>query len=161
MLTVLKDLPVTTCGILVVQHLSHGFSGKFADFFESPVPDAGKRGTVRRGSLRRYGLYCPGRVPVDAGKAGGRLYNPLYSGERSGGFCPSISVTMHSVAETVKENAMGVILTGMERRWPTGCWPCQAGACTIAQDKRRVIFTPCRNRLTETAERKDRWNLDE
>jgi two-component system, chemotaxis family, protein-glutamate methylesterase/glutaminase len=31
-LTVLKDLPVTTCGILVVQHLSHGFSGKFADF---------------------------------------------------------------------------------------------------------------------------------
>lgn len=136
-LTVLKDLPVTTCGILVVQHLSHGFSGKFADFLNPQcrmqVKEARSGEAVCDGTV----YIAPDGCQLTLGKLEDGFIIRCIPGERSGGFCPSISVTMHSVAETVKENAMGVILTGMGGDGFDGLLAMrQAGACTIAQDKK-------------------------
>lgn len=159
-LTVLKELPSTTCGILVIQHLSHGFSGKFAEYLNPQckmrVKEAQSGEPVCDGTV----YIAPDGYQMSLGKLEDGFMIRCVPGKRYGGFCPSISYTMNSVAETVKEKAMGIILTGMGEDGAKGLLAMrQAGGRTVARIKRRVRFTPCRNRPFETAERKDRWDL--
>ena len=113
-LTVLKELPSTTCGILVIQHLSHGFSGKFAEYLNPQckmrVKEAQSGEPVCDGTV----YIAPDGYQMSLGKLEDGFMIRCVPGKRYGGFCPSISYTMNSVAETVKEKAMGIILTGME-----------------------------------------------
>ena len=135
-LTVLKELPSTTCGILVIQHLSHGFSGKFAEYLnpqcEMRVKEAQSGEPVCDGTV----YIAPDGYQMSLGKLEEGFMIRCVPGKRYGGFCPSISYTMNSVAETVKENAMGIILTGMGEDGAKGLLAMrQAGARTVAQDK--------------------------
>ena len=62
-------------------------------------------------------------------------------GEKVSGHCPSVDVLFTSVAESVKSNAIGVILTGMGRDGADGLLKMrQAGAFTIGQDKDTCVI---------------------
>lgn len=135
-LTVLKDLPATTCGILVIQHLSHGFSRKFAEYLDPQcrmrVKEARSGEAVCDGTV----YIAPDGYQMTLGKLEDGFTICCTPGKRYGGFCPSISYTMFSAAETVKEKALGIILTGMGEDGSKGLLAMrQAGARTVAQDR--------------------------
>ena len=95
------------------QHLSHGFSGKFAEYLNPQckmrVKEAQSGEPVCDGTV----YIAPDGYQMSLGKLEDGFMIRCVPGKRYGGFCPSISYTMNSVAETVKEKAMGIILTGM------------------------------------------------
>lgn len=135
-LAVLKDLPETTCGILVIQHLTHGFSGKFADYLNPlcrmQVKEARSGDFLRDGTI----YIAPDGCQTTLGFVDGGYALRCIPGERYGGFCPSISYTMNSVAKTAQKNAMGIILTGMGEDGAEGLLHMRrAGARTVAQDR--------------------------
>lgn len=135
-LEVLKELPASTCGILVVQHLSRGFSGRFAEYLDSlcrmHVKEAQSGEVVSDGMVYVAADGC--QMTVKRLETGYALR--CAPGERVGGFCPSISCTMKSVAEAAGERAMGIVLTGMGEDGAEGLLSMRrAGAYTIAQDR--------------------------
>lgn len=135
-LEVLKELPAATCGILVVQHLSRGFSGRFAAYLDPlcqmHVKEAKTGDVVSDGTVYVAADGC--QMTVKRMESGYVLR--LMPGERIGGFCPSISWTMQSAAKEAGNKAMGIILTGMGEDGAEGLLKMrQAGAYTIAQDK--------------------------
>lgn len=65
----------------------------------------------------------------------------LYRGEKVNFVCPSIDVTMNSLMPPIKEQLLGVILTGMGKDGATGLAHIKSiGGHTIAQDQRTSVI---------------------
>lgn len=140
-LTLLRELPESTCAVLVIQHLSHGFSGKFAEYLNPQcrmkVKEAENGEAVCDGTI----YVAPDGCQMTLSFERGSYVLRCAPGQRYGGFCPSISYTMNSVAETARKNAMGVILTGMGEDGSEGLLNMRKkGAHTIAQDRETSEF---------------------
>ena len=133
---ILQDLSTDVCGILIVQHLSKGFSKSFAQYLDGLVRLRVKEAVT--GELVRDGtVYLPSdgcQMSILKCNEGYLLKNE--PGERVGGFAPAIDPLFESMAKTAGKNAMGIILTGMGEDGAAGLLDMkQAGAYTIVQDK--------------------------
>lgn len=129
---ILRDLPADfPVPIVVVQHIARGFEQGLVDWLQSTSPLH-----VRLGA---------GRMPLKAGEvvisAGGHHLLVTRSAATQGdgaavdGHCPSATVLFSSVAKTWKDEALGVILTGMGRDGTGGLVDLKkAGGTVIAQD---------------------------
>jgi two-component system chemotaxis response regulator CheB len=75
-------------------------------------------------------------------RSGGIYQVQCEAGENVSGHCPSVDVLMHSVAQHVGSNAIGVMLTGMGSDGAAGMLAMrQAGARNLAQDEETsVVF---------------------
>lgn len=135
-LRVIQDLPPTTPGILIVQHMPPVFTKQYAQRLDKicqmHVKEAENGDRVE-----------PGKVIIAAGEFHLRLkqdhrgfYVSSERGDKVSGHCPSVDVLFQSVADVAKENAIGVILTGMGADGSKGLLAMkQNGAYTIGQDK--------------------------
>ncbi len=136
----LEALPVTTPGIVVVQHMPPGFTRMFADRLNSicsmAVKEAVTGDRIRPGQI----LIAPGAVHMSVKRSGG-VYEVVCEGvDRVNGHCPSVDVLMHAVARACAANAVGIILTGMGRDGADGLLAMRkAGARTLAQDEATSI----------------------
>lgn len=133
----LNGVSPDTCGIVIVQHLSKGFSTSFAHYLDGMVGLQVKE--ARTGELVRDGtVYLPSdgcQISVKKSGSGYLLTNE--PGERIGGFAPAIDPLFCSIAAAAGNHAMGIILTGMGEDGAAGLKAMRdAGAYTIAQDKR-------------------------
>lgn len=139
---VIRSLPPTIPGMVVVQHMPPVFTAMFADKLDQlssvEVKEAKDGDRVLTGRV----LIAPGGVHTTVERQGGRYVVRCKPGEPVTGHCPSVDVLMHSVATSVGANAVGAVLTGMGSDGAKGLLAMRkAGARTLAQDEASsVVF---------------------
>jgi len=137
---VVENLPKTTPGIVIVQHMPAGFTKMYADRLnrvcQMEVKEAEDGDKVRQGLI----IVGAGEYHLRLKKDAGGYRVESRKGEKVSGHCPSVDVLFDSVAEVAKSNAMGVILTGMGADGAKGMLKMKnAGAFTIGQDEKSCI----------------------
>jgi two-component system chemotaxis response regulator CheB len=138
--SIIKQLPNTLPGIVVVQHIPPVFSRMFAERLNSLTPWAAKE--AKSGDPVRPGevLVAPGGLHMKLHKSGSGYSAECVSGDKLNGVCPSVDILFHSVAEAAGRKALGVILTGMGRDGANGLLAMRrAGARTIGQDEESSV----------------------
>jgi len=134
--SVLKSLPPTLPGIVIVQHIPPVFSRMFADRMNNStslhVKEAENGDLVEKGKV----LIAPGDKHMLVRKIGSLLKVELNQGEKVNGQRPAVDVLFESVAASCGNRAIGVILTGMGSDGAKGLLAMRkAGAHTIGQDE--------------------------
>ncbi|MEG2667409.1 MAG: chemotaxis response regulator protein-glutamate methylesterase [Lachnospiraceae bacterium] len=135
-LQVLRDLPADTPGIVVTQHMPEGFTKMYADRLDRlchmHVKEAVNGDPIVQGQV----LIAPGNLQMEVVKTGTRFTVKCFTGEKVSGHMPSVDVLFTSMAKTAKNNAVGIIMTGMGRDGASGLLEMRkSGAYTIGQDK--------------------------
>lgn len=133
---VLEQLPLSSPGVVITQHIPEYFSKAFADRVNSTcaitVSEA-KDGDI---VLPGHAYIAPGNKHLLIRKDGARWRCKLSDAEPVNRHRPSVDVLFDSVAACAGQNAMGVILTGMGKDGARGLKTMHdAGAATIAQDE--------------------------
>ena len=138
---VVKRLPASTPGVVIVQHMPPVFTRMYAERLDKICPmsvrEAKKGDRVERGNI----LIAPGgdeQMYLRQDAKG--YYTYLALGEKVSGHCPSVDVLFESVAKTAGRNAVGVILTGMGADGARGLVQMkQTGAHTIGQNEESCV----------------------
>ena len=137
---VLTDLPANSPGIVVTQHIPQVFSAAFASRLNSickmEVKEAADGDEVKPGRA----LIAPGNFHMLVRRFGNSYRVQVQDGPRVCYQRPSVDVMFASVADAVKERALGVLLTGMGSDGAHGLLRMKnAGAKTIAQDEESCV----------------------
>ncbi|OUS03663.1 chemotaxis response regulator protein-glutamate methylesterase [Gammaproteobacteria bacterium 54_18_T64] len=110
---VLSQLPVTTPGIAVVQHMPEGFTKPFAERLNSicevEVREAGQGDALRPGLV----LIAPGGRHLQIQRRGFQFYARIVDAPPVSRHRPSVDVLFRSVAKFASAKVLGVIMTGM------------------------------------------------
>ncbi|OBR65043.1 chemotaxis response regulator protein-glutamate methylesterase [Paenibacillus oryzae] len=132
----LRSLPSTMPGIVIVQHIPPQFSRMFAERLNASLPFTVQE--AKDGDLVKPGhvYIAPGDFHMDVVKAGSTFKIRCYSGSKVNGHCPSIDILFQSVAKEAGNAAIGIILTGMGYDGARGLLAMRRrGARTLAQDE--------------------------
>lgn len=137
---VLKELPTTIPGIVVVQHIPPVFSGMFADRLDKQirlnVKEAENGDYLETGKV----LIAPGDKHMKIRRIGDRYKVETFLDEKVNGHCPSVDVLFESVAKEAGNNAIGIIMTGMGYDGAKGLLSMRRkGARTIGQDEQSSV----------------------
>ena len=140
LLEVVRDLPPTTPGVVIVQHMPAGFTKMYAErlnrICKMEVREVQNSDRVKQGTI----LLGAGDYHLRVKRDGQGYYVSSQKGEKVSGHCPSVDVMFESVAEAAGANAIGAILTGMGADGADGLLKMrQAGAFTIGQDKESCV----------------------
>lgn len=138
--SVLKCIPVNSPGIVIVQHIPPVFSRMYAERINNElalnVKEAASGDMVEQGKV----LIAPGDQHMTVRKIGDRYRVYVSPGDKVNGHCPSVDVLFDSVAKEAKNNAIGIILTGMGNDGAKGLLAMRhAGARTIGQDEHSAV----------------------
>ncbi|HEX3026842.1 MAG TPA: chemotaxis-specific protein-glutamate methyltransferase CheB, partial [Clostridia bacterium] len=112
-LEVIKNLPREMPGIVIVQHMPPVFTKMYADRLNNICKIEVKEARDGDEVLPGRALIAPGSFQMQLIKKQGRYFVKCFEGEKVNGHCPSVDVLFDSVASVAKENAIGIILTGM------------------------------------------------
>jgi Chemotaxis response regulator containing a CheY-like receiver domain and a methylesterase domain len=137
---ILKVLPPSIPGIVVVQHIPPIFSRMFAERLNNStqlrVKEAQTGDIVEQGRV----LIAPGDRHMKITKIGQRYRVECLEGDRVNGHCPSVDVLFESVAKLAGKQAIGIILTGMGYDGAKGLLAMKRkGARTIGQDEKSCV----------------------
>ena len=137
---VLTGLPPNMPGIVIVQHIPPVFSLAFANRLNGlcrmSVREAADGDRLTAGLV----LIAPGNFHMTLRKTGGEYRVAIQGGPRVCYQRPSVDVLFESVAQVVKGDAIGAILTGMGADGAEGLLQMKrAGARTIAQDEASCV----------------------
>lgn len=133
---VLSDLPAEVPGIVIVQHMPEAFTLSFANRLDtfSRVKVIEAKGGER--ILPGHAYLAPGHSHLLVKKNGGGYITELSQGDPVNRHRPSVDVLFNSVAVAARNNAIGVILTGMGKDGALGMLEMHsAGAWNIGQDQ--------------------------
>jgi len=139
---VLRPLPASTSGIVIVQHMPAVFTAMFAERLNAlcqiEVREARNGDRVATG----LALVAPGGRHMTVRRNGAGYVVDVRDGEPVNRHKPSVDVLFHSVAEAVGSDAIGIIMTGMGDDGARALKEMHdAGATTIAQDQATsVVF---------------------
>ena len=133
---ILSRLPGDMPGIVIVQHITPGFSAMFADRLNRitnlQVQEAVDGDTIVTGRV----LVAPAMLQTRVRRSGGTYLVECRPGEPVSSARPSVDVLFESVAANVGANSLGIILTGMGSDGANGMLAMRrSGAMTIAQDE--------------------------
>lgn len=133
---ILTKMPKNSPPILIVQHMPPIFTKIYAERLNSiceiSVWEAKDGDKVMAG----LALIAPGDQHMQVTGKNGEYYVSCKAGDKVDGHCPSVSLLFESAAKTIKDKAVGVILTGMGADGAAGLLKMKnAGAFTIGQDK--------------------------
>lgn len=133
---ILRQMQPTAPGMVVVQHMPPYFTGLFAkrlnDLCRITVKEAQDGDEVLPG----VALIAPGGMQLSLAGYAGHLRVRVFDGATVNGHKPSVNVLFRSIADTVGDKAMGIILTGMGDDGADGLLKMrQAGAFTVGQDE--------------------------
>ncbi len=139
-LEVVKDLPATTPGIVIVQHMPPVFTNMYAQRLDRickmSVKEAVNGDRVETGKI----IIGAGEFHLRLAKDAKGYYVRSEPGAKVSGHCPSVDVLFDSVADVAKQHAMGIELTGMGADGANGLLKMrQAGAYTVGQDKETCV----------------------
>ena len=139
-LEVIRYLPESTPGIIIVQHMPAVFTNMYAQrmnkICKMTVKEAEPKDRVERGKI----IIAAGEFHLKLAKDAKGYYINSQKGEKVSGHCPSVDVMFDSVATIAGKKAIGVILTGMGSDGAKGLLKMrQAGAYTIGQNKESSV----------------------
>ena len=137
---VLMGLPEEVPGIVMAQHMPESFTGSFARRLDSlcRITVVESQGGERIQPGHAY--LAPGHSHLLVKRVGGAFVTELSKSEPVNRHRPSVDVLFNSVAEQVKQNAVGVILTGMGKDGALGMLAMKkAGAWNIGQDQESCV----------------------
>jgi two-component system, chemotaxis family, protein-glutamate methylesterase/glutaminase len=135
-LEVVRDLPRSFPGIVVVQHMPAGFTKLYSQrmnhLCQMEVKEAEDGDVIQQGRI----IIAAGDYQLQVKKRGSTYYVESRQGERVNGHCPSVDVLFHSIAMLSGVQCIGVILTGMGSDGAKGLLRMkERGALTIGQDE--------------------------
>lgn len=137
---VLRALPVTTAGIVIVQHMPEKFTEAFAkrlDGLCAMEVIEGKSGDrVRQGRA----IIAPGGRHMVLRRSGAQYHVEIVDAPPVNRHRPSVDVLFRSVAQVAGKNALGIIMTGMGDDGAKGLLEMRkAGATTVGQDEATCV----------------------
>jgi two-component system chemotaxis response regulator CheB len=137
---VIKGLPRTTPGIVIVQHMPEAFTAAFAERLNGlcsmEVREARDGDRVITGRV----LIAPGGQHMQLRRSGAQYVVGVKDGPLVNRHKPSVDVLFKSVAQHAGRNALGIILTGMGDDGARGLLEMrEAGAATVAQDEASCV----------------------
>ena len=137
---IITQFPATMPGVVIVQHMPAGFTRLFAERLNQlcamEVKEAESGDRIMPGRV----LIGPGGFHMKVIRSGGLYQVRCEPGPPVKGHCPSVDVMMHSVAQHVGANAVGVMLTGMGSDGAEGMKAMRdAGARNLAQDEASCV----------------------
>jgi two-component system chemotaxis response regulator CheB len=138
--TVLRRLPRTIPGIVIVQHMPERFTASLAArldaLCEVSVAEARSGDRVLDGRV----LIAPGGRHMRLVRSGAQYVVEIVDGPAINHHKPSVDVLFRSVAHCAGRNAIGVIMTGMGDDGARGLREMHAaGALTAAQDEASCV----------------------
>lgn len=138
--SIITALPREMPGILIVQHMPPVFTELYAQRLnnscELEVKEAKTGDEVKPGRV----LIAAGDYHMKLVKSDMGYFVKCFKGEKVNGHCPSVDVLFNSVAEIARDNAVGVILTGMGSDGAKGILNMRKkGAFTIGQDEKSSV----------------------
>lgn len=140
---ILKELPRNIPGIVIVQHMPPVFTKLYADRINETCLIEVKEAEDGDEVLPGRALIAPGGYHMRVKKLGAKMVIETEKGtedNKVSGHCPSVDVLFGSVAEAAKNNAIGVILTGMGKDGADGLLKMKRnGAKTIGQDEHSCV----------------------
>lgn len=139
-LSVVRNFPPNTPGIVVVQHIPPVFSKMYAQRLNNTcqmeVKEAEDGDRVQRGRI----IIGAGEFQMTLNKDPKGYYIRSKPGARVNGHCPSVDVLFESVAALRPRRVIGIILTGMGSDGAKGMVMMrQAGAYTLGQSKESCV----------------------
>lgn len=140
LIEVLKVLPDYLPPVLVVQHMEAKFTGLYARRISSICKM--KVSEVKDGEMAQQGhIYiAPGGYHTTAVKISNKVFLKLDISAKVSGHRPSVNVAFESVARSIGNRAIGVILTGMGDDGAQGLLKMRnAGAYTVGQNKETCL----------------------
>lgn len=133
---VLRDLPTTCPGVLVVIHMPPVFTAAYAARLDTLCGIAVREARSGEPILDGTAYIAPGDQHLKLALRNGRLVTQLAAGPPVSHHKPSVDVLFQSVAETAAARAMGIILTGMGEDGASGLRAMRdQGSLTVAQDE--------------------------
>ncbi len=138
--SVLRDLPPTSPGTLIVQHMPEQFTASFAQRLDQicqmEVREAQDNDPVGPG----VALVAPGNRHMVLQQSGARYLVRIRTGPPVNHQRPSVDVLFQSVARSAGTSAIGVLLTGMGADGAKGLLAMhEEGAYTLAQDEQTCV----------------------
>lgn len=139
-ISVVKNLPASTPGIVIVQHMPANFTTLYAQRLDKickmHAVEASDYERVEQGKI----ILGAGEFHLTLKKDARGYFVRSQQGEKVSGHCPSVDVLFDSVADTAGKHAIGVILTGMGADGARGITKMRrAGAYTIGQDRASCV----------------------
>lgn len=139
-ISVVKNLPASTPGIVIVQHMPPVFTNMYAQRLNRIC-------NMRAVEATDGERVETGKIIVGAGDYHLRLardaqgyYVTSRPGEKVSGHCPSVDVLFESVASAAGSSAIGILLTGMGADGAQGLLKMRRrGAYTIGQDQESCV----------------------
>ncbi len=136
----LKSLPASAPGIVVVQHMPEKFTAAFAERLNSvcamEILEASRGDKVQPGRV----LIAPGGKHMTLKRADNHYIVDVSPGPPVSRHCPSVDVLYRSVARAAGSHALGIILTGMGDDGARGMKELfDTGATTLAQNEASCV----------------------
>jgi two-component system chemotaxis response regulator CheB len=137
---VLREMPATSPGMVIVQHMPESFTTAFAkrlnEICQMEVREAQDNDRV----VPAVALIAPGNYHMLLNRSGGNYVVKIKDGPRVHHQRPAVDVLFQSVAKNAGRNAVGVVLTGMGSDGAKGLLAMKKqGAYTIAQDEQTCV----------------------
>ena len=138
--SVLSNMPATSPGIVIVQHMPEHFTTSFAERLNEICPMQVREACNNDHIVPGVTLIAPGNQHMVLTRNGGTYTVRIKSGPRVHYQRPSVDVLFQSVAKSAGRNAVGVMLTGMGADGAKGMLAMkESGACTLAQDEATCV----------------------
>lgn len=134
--TVLRSLPKTCPGLVLVQHMPEKFTAAFAARLDSVCRIAVREAQNGDHVLPGQALIAPGAKHMRLTRSAGQYHVEVLDGPVVNRHRPSVDVLFRSVAKIAGKNALGIIMTGMGDDGAAGLLEMRkVGARTLAQDE--------------------------
>lgn len=138
--SVLKNLPASIPGIVIVQHIPPVFSRMFAERLNTSTSLEAKEAATGDYVENGRVLVAPGDRHMKIKRIGDKFKVECFEGDKLNGHCPSVDVLFESAAKEAGKQAIGIILTGMGNDGAKGLLSMRMyGARTIGQDENSCV----------------------
>lgn len=139
---VLTSLTADCPGIVIVQHMPEAFTAAFAERLNSLCSIEVKEGQTGDEVLPGRAIIAPGgKHMIVKAKYAGASYIVVKDGPLVSRHKPSVDVLFRSVAKSIGQKALGIIMTGMGDDGAIGLREMrQSGARTVAQDEASCVI---------------------
>lgn len=137
---ILKKMPLGLPGIVITQHMPAKFTQKYAQRLNKQCEITVNEAVDGQEIIKSNAYIAPGNFQMSVENKKGRYFIKIKKGDKVSGHCPSVDYLFDSVAKEVKDNSIGVILTGMGSDGAKGLLNIKkSGGYTIGQNKESCV----------------------